>query len=304
MIKRKNFKPSGISRRMDAFQIVLFVIVTLYVVSMIFVMAFGLLNSVKSWVDFQRGNIFGLPRKEYGWHFDNYKTTFEMFYVTVKELGEAPREVYLMEMFLNSFAYSLVMTLFCMATEIVMAYAVSKYEFRFRKFIYGVAVVVMLIPIIGSLASEVQFADFFGLKDSLIGVCIMKCKFPGLYFLVFYATFRSISWTYAEAAQIDGASHLRIFVSVMLPLIKSTMFAVFILLFIENWNDYYTPMIFLPNKPTIAYGLFEYQNNVETNMSTPIKLSACFLACLPILAVFVVFKNKIMGNVTMGGIKG
>lgn len=304
MIKRKNFKPSGISRRMDAFQIVLFVIVTLYVVSMIFVMAFGLLNSVKSWVDFQRGNIFGLPRKEYGWYFDNYKTTFEMFYVTVKELGEAPREVYLMEMFLNSFAYSIAMTLFCMATEIVMAYAVSKYEFRFRKFIYGVAVVVMLIPIIGSLASEVQFADFFGLKDSLIGVCIMKCKFPGLYFLVFYATFRSISWTYAEAAQIDGASHLRIFVSVMLPLIKSTMFAVFILLFIENWNDYYTPMIFLPNKPTIAYGLFEYQNNVETNMSTPIKLSACFLACLPILVVFVVFKNKIMGNVTMGGIKG
>lgn len=289
---------------MDAFQIVLFVIVTLYVVSMIFVMAFGLLNSVKSWVDFQRGNIFGLPRKEYGWHLDNYKTTFEMFYVTVKELGEAPREVYLMEMFLNSFAYSIAMTLFCMATEIVMAYAVSKYEFRFRKFIYGVAVVVMLIPIIGSLASEVQFADFFGLKDSLIGVCIMKCKFPGLYFLVFYATFRSISWTYAEAAQIDGASHLRIFVSVMLPLIRSTIFAVFILLFIENWNDYYTPMIFLPNKPTIAYGLFEYQNNVETNMSTPIKLSACFLACLPILVVFVVFKNKIMGNVTMGGIKG
>ena len=39
-------------------------------------------------------------------------------------------------------------------------------------------------------------------------------------------------------------------------------------------------------------------------MSTPIKLSACFLACLPILVVFVVFKNKIMGNVTMGGIKG
>ena len=195
-----------------------------------------------------------------------------------------------------------------------MAYAIAKYDFKLKKFFYGVAVVVMLIPIIGSLASEVKFADALHLKDSFLGVFIMKCKFTGIYFLVFYAAFKSISWTYAEAAQIDGASHLRVFLEVMLPLVGSTVSAVFVLLFIEYWNDYYVPMIFMPNKPTLSYGLFRIQsstdqidlviNGVRQSLTTPRKLAACFMACIPILIVFIIFRDKIMGNVTMGGIKG
>ena len=164
------------------------------------------------------------------------------------------------------------------------------------------AIIVMLLPIIGSLAAEVQMADAFNFRNNLLGICLMKCKYAGLYFLVFYATFKSVSWTYAEAAQIDGAGHFKIFIEIMLPLIKSTAFAVFILLFIEFWNDYYTPMIFLPQAPTMSYGLFVFQT--DNRASTPIQLAACLITCLPVLVLFVIFKDKIMGNVTMGGIKG
>ena len=52
----------------------------------------------------------------------------------------------------------------------------------------------------------------------------------------------------------------------------------------------------------MSYGLFRFQTDVKA--STPIKLTACFLACIPILIVFAAFKDKIMSNVTMGGIKG
>ena len=145
-------------------------------------------------------------------------------------------------------------------------------------------------------------ANAFNFTNNLLGICLMKCKYAGLYFLVFYATFRGVSWTYAEAAQIDGAGHFKIFIQIMLPLIKSTAFAVFILLFIEFWNDYYTPMIFLPLAPTMSYGLFVFQT--DNGASVPIQLAACLLTCLPILVLFVAFKDKIMGNVTMGGIKG
>lgn len=310
MLKNKFGKNGKISKKMDAFEIILYAIVSLYVISMIAVLAFGLLNSVKGRIDYARGNIFGLPKQGkpasgFGWRFDNYSLVFDQFFVEIVEDG-VPRQVHLMEMFLNSLLYAAGMSLFCMATEIIMAYAIAKYDFRFKKILYGVAVVVMLIPIIGSLASEVQIAELFHFKNSMIGLFIMKCKFPGLYFLVFYATFKGVSWTYAEAAQIDGASHLRIFLEIMLPLVKTTIFAVFILLFIEYWNDYYTPMIFLPDKPTISYALLELQTNNETGMSrnVPAQLASCFLACLPILVVFVIFKNQIMGNVTMGGIKG
>lgn len=293
-------KKTKISRKMDWFEIVLYVIVTLYVISMIYVLFYGLLNSVKDSTDFFRGNVFGLPKKEFGWHFENYAQVLEDFKVT----DLSGNDVYLPEMFFNSLAYAVFMSLFCMATQIVTSYAIAKYNFKLKPVLYGVAVVVMLLPIIGSLASEVQIADAFGFTNNLIGVCIMKCKYPGLYFLVFYAAFKGVSWTYAEAAQIDGAGHFKIFLQIMLPLIKSTVFAVFILLFIEYWNDYYTPMVFLPNKPTLSYGLFRFQSDNNTSTSPPIQLAACILACLPVLVLFAVFKDKIMGNVTMGGIKG
>lgn len=291
-------KKTKMSRKMDAFQVVLYMIVTIYCLSMIYVLLFGFVNSLKDATDYEWNNPFGLPSKEFGWHFDNYAKVLNDFKVFT--LGG--NEVYLMQMFFNSLFYAVLMSLFCMATQIITAYAIAKYDFKGKSVLYGVAVVVMLLPIIGSLASEVQMAEAFNFRNNLIGVCIMKCKYPGLYFLVFYATFKGLSWTYAEAAQIDGAGHFRVFIEIMLPLIKSTVFAVFILLFIEYWNDYYTPMVFLPESPTMSYGLFLFQT--DNKASTPVQLASCLMACLPILVVFVAFKDKIMSNVTMGGIKG
>lgn len=286
--------------KMDAFQIILYTIVSLYCISMLAVLAFGFINSLKSATDYEWLNPFALPHKgeEYGWQFKNYTKVFKEF--TIFTVGG--KQIYLPEMFLNSMLYAGCMSLFCIATQVMTAYAVAKYDFKGKKIIYAVAIIVMILPIIGSLASEVQMADTFGFRNSILGICLMRCKYTGLYFLVFYATFKSLSWTYAEAAQIDGASHFRIFIQIMLPLVKSTIFAVFILLFIEHWNDYYTPMVFLPEKSTISYGLFIFQT--DNKASTPIQLAACILACVPILIVFAVFKDKIMSNVTVGGIKG
>lgn len=293
-------KNNRISRRMDAFQIILYVIVAVYCLSMVYVLLFGLINSLKDATDFEWLNPFGFPHKEFGWKFDNYSKVLKEFKVSSMSMGG--EEVGFMGMFVNSLLYAVFMSLLSMATQIMVAYAIAKYDFKLKPLLYGVAVIVMLLPIIGSLASEVQMADTFNFRNNLLGICLMKCKYAGLYFLVFYATFRSVSWTYAEAAQIDGAGHLKIFIEIMLPLIKSTVFAVFILLFIEFWNDYYTPMIFLPQSPTMSYGLFVFQT--DNRASQPIQLAACLLTCLPILVLFVVFKNKIMGNVTMGGLKG
>ena len=293
-------KNNRISRRMDAFQIILYVIVAVYCLSMVYVLLFGLINSLKDATDFEWLNPFGFPHKEFGWKFDNYSKVLKEFKVSSMSMGG--EEVGFMGMFVNSLLYAVFMSLLSMATQIMVAYAIAKYDFRLKPLLYGVAVIVMLLPIIGSLASEVQMADTFNFRNNLLGICLMKCKYAGLYFLVFYATFRSVSWTYAEAAQIDGAGHLKIFIEIMLPLIKSTVFAVFILLVIEFWNDYYTPMIFLPQSPTMSYGLFVFQT--DNRASQPIQLAACLLTCLPILVLFVVFKNKIMGNVTMGGLKG
>lgn len=298
----KEFKKSV--KSLDAFKTILFITLIVYVLSIIFVLYFGLVNSLKSEYDFYRKNYFGLPREGalYGWKFSNYIDMFTEFQVMVKPIGERPRPAYFLEMFGNSLLYSVGMSIFTIATQVMVAYACAKYTFKGRNLLYNIAIVVMIIPIIGALASEVQLANTLQLRNSFVGVCIMRCKYPGIYFLVFYATFKSISWTYAEAAQIDGASHLKIFLNIMLPLVSSTLTAVFVLQFIGNFNDYQTPMIFIPDSPTIAYGLFLYKS--DTQIAPTKVLAATMFSCVPVVILFIIFRNKIMGNINVGGIKG
>ena len=92
-------KKTKMSRKMDAFQVVLYVIVTIYCLSMIYVLLFGFVNSLKDATDYEWNNPFGLPSKEFGWHFDNYAKVLNDFKVFT--LGG--NEVYLMQMFFHTF---------------------------------------------------------------------------------------------------------------------------------------------------------------------------------------------------------
>ncbi len=293
-----------IRQKFDVFKIIVYSLILAYVVSMLYLLFFGALTACKNYMDFYY-NVLGWPNPEFGFAFlDNFSEVLKNFYVQVVIKGKGVFPIYFEEMFLNAFLYAVSMSLFSIATQVMTAYAVSKYNFRGSKFIYMLAVVVMLIPIVGALPSQVQFAQLFHFDNSLLGICIMNCKYPGIYFLVFYAAFKNVSWTYSEAAQIDGASHLKIFLQIMLPMVGSTIAAVFILYFIQFWNDYQIPMIFLPNKPVISYGLYKFQTNPTTGISTPVILCASFVSCVPVIILFITFRNKIMGNVAMGGIKG
>jgi ABC-type glycerol-3-phosphate transport system permease component len=124
-------------------------------------------------------------------------------------------------------------------------------------------------------------------------------------FLVFYAGYKNLSWEYAEAGLMDGASHFKIFTRIMMPLVKTTFGAIFLLSFITYWNEYTTPMIFLQSNPTVAYGLYRFRFSSRSEItSVTMQMTACLLVSLPIFVIFVTFKNKIMGNLTMGGLKG
>lgn len=288
--------------QMDLFKWIMFSIITIWVLSLLFLLGFGLFNSFKYWNDFDRGNIFGWPSEKYGFVFDNYVAMWSgMRKLIYTALGQ--RYVYVEEMLLNSFIYAVVMSLMNMATQIMVAYAVAKYNFKFKNVLYITAIIVILLPIVGSLASEMQMATQLNLIDNVFGVSIMRSKYPGMYFLIFYAMFKAVPWTYAEAAQMDGAGNWRILLTIMIPLVSSTLIGVFILQFITNWNEYFTPMLFMPSYPTVALGLYEYDQSAEYVAATE-KLAACFVTCVPVVALFIVFRNKIMGNLSMGGIKG
>ena len=134
----------------------------------------------------------------------------------------------------------------------------------------------------------------------------MKFHFGGMYFLVFYAYFKGLPDTYAEAAEIDGASQFRVLVMIIMPLAIKIMSTVFMILFVQLWNDYRTALIYMPTHPTLAYAVYHVAiyTNKGAFATIPAKTASCITLAVPILILFIFFKDKIMGNVTLGGIKG
>ena len=200
-------------------------------------------NKLFDWPSLEKQYKFNRPLTWLGMQFDNYIDVFTRFKVQAGKAGGGVRDVLFLEMLWNSLLYSVTMTLGSIILQVMVAYACAKYNFKLKGFIYGFVIFNMTVPIVGALASRVEIATLLGLKGNLLGLVVLNCSYTGMYFLVFYGAFKGVSWTYAEAAQIDGAGHLRVFVQIMVPLIKSTIFAVFVLQFIAQYNEYYTPMI-------------------------------------------------------------
>ena len=78
-----------------------------------------------------------------------------------------------------------------------------------------------------------------------------------------------------------------------------------LLSFIGFWNDYQTPLLYFPSKPTLSYGLYRFTTDTTSvaGTSTPLALATCFLLMIPILVVFLFTSEKLIGNVSMGGLK-
>jgi ABC-type glycerol-3-phosphate transport system permease component len=162
----------------------------------------------------------------------------------------------------------------------------------------------MGLPIVGSLPSEIMMAQNLGLYDQMWGVWLMKANFLGMYFLVFFASFQSLPKDFAEAARMDGASNFRILFQISLPMVRNTFFVVLLLKFIDFWNDYQTPMIYLRSFPTAALGIYSFSFSYGTQSSwPPMKITGSMILLLPVLIVFLCFHDKMIGNVSMGGIK-
>jgi ABC-type glycerol-3-phosphate transport system permease component len=78
----------------------------------------------------------------------------------------------------------------------------------------------------------------------------------------------------------------------------------FVTAFITNWNDYMTMVIWLPSYPSLAYGMYKFSTNSSTGASwPPIQISGCMILMIPILAIFIALKDKIIGNITIGTLK-
>ena len=89
-------------------------------------------------------------------------------------------------------------------------------------------------------------------------------------------------------------------------LVKTAFSTIMLIKFIEFWNDYQTPLLYAPSHPTLAYGVWYMSNNREVvGMNNAImRVTSSMILLIPILIVFILLRKKLMGNITVGGIKG
>jgi len=291
-----------IKEKWNVLMIIILIVLIIYTLLLFIPLMWGLMTSFKDdFTDF-RNNIFGFPKV---WRFDNYPIALFNFYVEVEDGLGGYRNVYMPEQLLNSIIYSTGCAFFATFIPCITGYLTAKFNYKFSKILTVVVIICITLPIVGSLPSQIQIAKALHLYDSMIGMWIMKANFLSMYLLIFQGMFKAVPNDFIEAAKIDGASNLKICFSIMLPLVGKTFLTVFLLNFIGFWNDYQTPLIFMPNKPTIAYGLYLFNRNTDGELSTiPMKLTGSMIVMLPILVLFFVFQKRLMGNALNGGLKG
>lgn len=289
-------------KKINIFAVVSVTILILYTITLVVPLLWVLFTSFKDPIEFDL-NKFGFTTKL---SFDNYVTVMKSLFIEIYTKDGGVRNVYLPEMFGNTLLYAVGCSVISTITNCIVAYIVARYShFRFTKIIYAFVIFTMVLPTVGNLPSQIQMAKTLNFYDHMWGIYLMKAYFGGTYFLVFYASFKGYAKEYAEAAKLDGAGETSVMLRIMLPLAAPTIGAVVLLTFITYWNDYQAPMIFLPSSPTMAYGLYRFQSNTLTEASgITVKLAACSIVIVPIFIIFVIFKDKLTGNITIGGIKG
>lgn len=284
--KKEKIKRSGTDL---AFMWIMFALFVLYAISLMFPFLWCLMNSFKEMQEFFY-NVNGLPEN---WYFDNWKNSLTL---------SIDNNITIPQMYLNSVILTVGCTFFSMFSCSATAYVLTKFDFYGKSAIYTAAIVIMMIPTMGSMAAMYRLYNTIGLINTYTGIFITAMGGFGSGFLLLYGFYRNLSWTYAEAAQIDGAGHFRIYFGIMLPMAVPALTAVGILTGIGFWNDYFTVYMYAPGKANIAYGIQRISN--EAGADLPQVFAAMMLSVIPVLVVFACFQKTIMQNTAVGGVKG
>lgn len=293
-------------------------VLIIYAFSIIYPLLWGFMTSLKSDIDFSYvSRALGLPTIKYSekemFQFANYSNIFnyliftkDVSFYSAGELITHTREVNFFTMAFNSIWQAGLMAFFQSVLGAIMGYMLAKYNYKFSKFIYMFMVFMMSVPVVGSATAMIEFMRETRLFDTFIGFVCCKFYFGGVYFLVFFSLFEAMPNSYAEAAEIDGANQYTVLFRIILPLQKNVIGTVFLIFFVQQWNNYQDQMIYWPTWSTLAYGVYYLVNiaKVAKLSSLPGQLASCMLLALPTLVVFIFLKDKMMGNVTVGGIKG
>ena len=303
---------SNQSKRRDKFSpltIVMLLLLALYSIVLLVLLLWAVMQVFKHPRDFRNDPI---------WFPELKKFTLANFQAIMQYSKGMVRGIQfggILNLYMNSFIFALGGAIVNVTVTCLTAYLVARYDFLYSKIIYATVILVMVIPIVGAQASEIVMLNKLNLYDKRFTFVVLKASFVGIYFLVFYETFKGIPKSYSEAAMMDGAGFIGIMFKICFPLAVNVFTTILLITFVQYWNDYQLAYLYMPHYPTLSYYLFIInQTNGGDRVTVNgeifymgkqgVKMAAVMLTMLPILVLFLLLHKKLMSNVSIGGIKG
>lgn len=226
----------------------------------------------------------------------------------------------------NSLLTSVVTSLIQVAVCLVVGYGFARFDFRLRKGVFLLVLLTMIVPQQTISTSLYTTYRYFGLPGHEVSLIDTYWVFwlpallgmglrSGLYIFVYRQFFESMPRELEEAAEIDGCSPVGTFLRVMLPNAGTVVVTVLLFSLVWNWNDYYTPAMFMKNHVTMATALASFQSNLQ-NLSTiggnytDVALittrmqAACLMGVLPLLVLYLFMQKYFVESVERTGLTG
>lgn len=205
----------------------------------------------------------------------------------------------------NTLFITIVATTAQVLTGSLVAYGFARFQFRGRNPLFYLMLSTMMLPAQVTMIPVFLIWRQMHLIDTFWPL-ILPAFFGGGAFNIFLLRqfFLSLPKELDEAALIDGASYLRIWWSILLPLARPALVAVTLFSFLAHWDDFMGPLIYLnsPEKYTVSIGLRMFQDSYGVNLEQV--MAASLIHILPTIALFFLAQRYFIRGITLSGIGG
>lgn len=272
-------------KRMEPFDLILNILVCLGAVLNLFPFYWLITSSFKT-----SAGIFKMPPEWFPSTF-HYKNYIDLF------VGQpAFRWAF------NSILVSVVTTLLVVACSSLAAYAFSKLEFKGKNILFALFIGALMIPKEIFIVPLFQIILKFNLSNSYMGMILPNVATTFGVFLL-KGFFDSVPDSIRESGRLDGAKEMTIFIKLIMPIVKPGVGALFILNFVNVWNDYLWQMLIARSKDmmTLMVGTASIMQEISPNYAY--KMAGATVASLPMLLIFIFFQRYFTKGITMGAVK-
>ncbi len=262
----------------------MYVYLTILAILVLFPFYIMIVNSFKPPAEYYE-NVFALPKE---WVTSFYKFAW----------------IYVKGYFKNTITIAAIEVVAAILVNSMAAYGFTRFRFKGREVLFMMILALMMIPGVLTLIPSYSLVASFGLLGTLAGVILPQIASPFNIYLL-RSFFNGLPGELFEAAQIDGASQIRQYFTIAIPLSKPILFTVGLSVLMGAWNDLVWPrLILLGNEQlyTISVGIMELSGSADT-LGMGISLSAYVLVSIPLVAAFFFTSKQFISGLTSGAFK-